>query len=114
MNGQSPPELLDLDQVQGTLNRSRASIYRYINTDSQLLNCPFDPQRLNPEIRRSRRQPLLFHPNEVARFAKDVLKYKTVNVEFKAAPTDHSQELLTAILAELQAIRQLLETQSPP
>lgn len=106
------PELMDLDQVQTTLHRSRASIYRYVNTDSQVLNSPFDPQRLNPEIRRSRRQPLLFHPQEVARFAKDVLRYKTVNIEFKDLPPNQTEQLLTAILSELQAIRQLLETQA--
>ncbi len=111
MNAASTPDLLDLDQVQALLHRSRASIYRYINTDSQQLNCPFDPSRLNPEIRRSRRQPLLFHPQEVARFAKDVLKFKSVTVEFKEIPPDQTQQLLANILAELQAIRRLLESQ---
>ncbi len=114
MNGPTSPELLDLDQVQAILHRSRASIYRYVNSDAQLLNCPFDPSRLNPEIRRSRKQPLLFHPQEVARFAKDVLKFKTVNIEFKEIPPDQTQQLLEKILDELQAIRQLLASQVHP
>jgi len=112
MNGTSAAQLLDLDEVQGILHRSRASIYRYVNTDSQQLNCPFDPNRLNPEVRLSRKQPLLFHPNEVTRFAKDVLRYKTVNIEFREIPPDQTQELLTSILAELQAIREILESRS--
>lgn len=112
MNDPAHSELMDLDQVQATLHRSRASIYRYVNTDNQILNSPFDPQRLNPEIRHSRRQPLLFHPSEVARFAKDVLRYKTVNIEFKDISPNQTQQLLESILDELQAIRQLLESQS--
>jgi len=68
--------LMSVEEIQKALGRSRASIYRYANTDpvKGLLNVPYDPTRLNPELRQSDRDPLLFHPTEVSRFARDVLK----------------------------------------
>ena len=65
--------LVGIDDVQKSLNRSRASVYRYTNTDPRNLNPPFNPRKLNPEYRSDQKDPLMFHPNEVARFAKDVL-----------------------------------------
>ena len=103
--------LLDLEAVQRALNRSRASIYRYANTDPKELNRPFDPQRLNPEYRSDPRDALLFHPNEVARFARDVLKIKDVKVEVLSSPHTATQDLLESILAEMRMIRELLESQ---
>lgn len=104
--------LMDIEAVQKTLNRSRASIYRYANTDSTALNPPYNPARLNPELRLHKDDVLLFHPNEVARFAKDVLKIKHVTIEVLEAMPTPTQELLQAILAELQSIRQLLKERS--
>ncbi|XHX80536.1 MAG: resolvase [Stenomitos frigidus ULC029] len=104
--------LMDIEAVQKTLNRSRASIYRYANTDPAILNSPYDPTRLNPELRLHKDDVLLFHPNEVARFAKDVLKIKNVTIEVLEAPPTPTQELLQAILAELQGIHQLLKERS--
>lgn len=102
--------LLEVDAVQRALNRSRASIYRYANTDPTDINPPFNPKRLNPEYRQDPREALLFHPNEVARFAQDVLKIKQVKVEVFSSPATATQTLLEGILAELQAIRGLLES----
>ncbi len=102
-------ELLDLEAVQRALNRSRASIYRYANTDPKELNKAFDPQRLNPEYRSDPREPLLFHPNEVARFARDILKIKDVTVEVLSSPHTVTQELLESILEEIKAIRLVIE-----
>jgi len=64
-------ELMDVEAIQRALGRSRASVYRYANTDPNQseLNLPYDPQKLNPELRQSDREPLLFHPTEVSRFA---------------------------------------------
>ncbi len=101
--------LIGIDEVQNALNRSRASVYRYTNTDPRQLNPPFNPRRLNPEYRTDQKDPLLFHPDEVARFARDVLRIKDVTVEVLNSPSTASQELLTAILGELQAIRQRLD-----
>ncbi|XFA72573.1 hypothetical protein RYO59_000800 [Thermosynechococcaceae cyanobacterium Okahandja] len=100
---------MTIEQVQQTLHRSRASIYRYVNTDNYVINPPFDPNRLNPEHRSSRREPLLFHPNEVARFARDVMGITNLHVEIQTLPEDPADELLGKILTELQKIRQLLE-----
>ncbi len=105
----SDSNLMTIEQVQQTLHRSRASIYRYVNSDNYVINPPFDPKRLNPERRSSRREPLLFHPNEVARFARDVMGFTELHVELKTVPQDQPEQLLSSILAELQAIRQLLE-----
>ena len=107
----SPPVdgLIGIDDVQRTLNRSRASVYRYTNTDPRNLNPPFNPKRLNPEYRSDQKDALLFHPNEVARFARDVLRIKEVTVEVLHSPATASQQLLLAILGELKEIRALLQ-----
>lgn len=104
--------LMDIEAIQKALNRSRASIYRYANTDPSHLNPPYDPQRLNPELRLDKNDPLLFHPNEVARFAKDVLGIKQVTIEIQQSTETATQELLRAILSELQSIHQLLKSRS--
>ncbi len=97
--------LVGIDEVQKSLNRSRASVYRYTNTDSRNLNPPFNPRKLNPEYRTDQKDPLLFHPNEVARFAKDILRIKEVTVEVLNAPSTATQEVLLSILEELRLIR---------
>jgi hypothetical protein len=101
--------LIAIDDVQKALNRSRASVYRYTNTDPRNLNPPFNPRRLNPEYRSDQKDPLLFHPNEVARFARDVLRIKEVTVEVLNSPSTATQQLLSAILDELRVIRQRLD-----
>ena len=100
--------LIGIDDVQNALNRSRASVYRYTNTDPRNLNPPFNPRRLNPEYRTDQKEPLQFHPQEVARFARDVLRIKEVTVEVLNSPSTMTQQLLGSILEELQAIRGLL------
>lgn len=107
--GEAVPSLLSIEDVQKALSRSRASVYRYTNTDPRNLNPPFHPRRLNPEYRSDQKDPLLFHPNEVARFARDVLRIKQVTVEVLNSPSTATQELLTAILGELQTIRRRLD-----
>jgi hypothetical protein len=101
--------LIGIDEVQKALNRSRASVYRYTNTDPRNLNPPFNPRKLNPEYRSDQKDPLLFHPNEVARFARDVLRIKEVTVEVLNAPSTATQQLLGSILDELRGIRQRLD-----
>ena len=120
----SPPELISeeitaaisdgeslvcIDDVQKSLNRSRASVYRYTNTDSRNLNPPFNARKLNPEYRSDQKDPLLFHPNEVARFAKDILRIKEVTVEVLNSPSSATQQVLLSILEELKIIRSHLE-----
>ena len=56
--------LIGIDEVQRSLNRSRASVYRYTNTDPRNLNPPFNPRKLNPEYRSDQKEPLMFHPND--------------------------------------------------
>ena len=101
--------LISIDDVQKTLNRSRASVYRYTNTDSRNLNPPFNPRKLNPEFRSDQKDQLLFHPNEVARFAKDILRIKEVTVEVFNSPSSAAQNVLVQILQELKDIKALLE-----
>jgi hypothetical protein len=50
----------------------------------------------------------MFHPNEVARFARDVLRIKEVTVEVLNSPSTATQQLLGSILEELRTIRELL------
>ena len=104
-----PQSLMSIEAVQSVLNRSRASVYRYANTDPLLLNPPFDHQRLNPETRQHKDDPLVFHPNEVARFAQDVLGIKQVTIEISQPAETLTHQLLRQVLSELQVIRQLLE-----
>ncbi len=97
--------LVGIDEVQKSLNRSRASVYRYTNTDARNLNPPFNPRKLNPEYRSDQKDPLLFHHNEVARFAKDILRIKEVTVEVLNSPSTATQQILVSILEELKLIR---------
>ena len=108
----SSDALLTIDEVQKTLNRSRASVYRYTNTDTRNLNPPFNPKKLNTEFRSDQKDQLLFHPNEVARFAKDILRIKEVTVEILNSPSSETQSILNAILDELRIIRNKLDGQS--
>ncbi|MCT0225137.1 hypothetical protein [Synechococcus sp. CS-1328] len=105
----TPEGLIGIDEVQRALNRSRASVYRYTNTDPRNLNPPFNPRKLNPEYRSDQKDPLLFHPNEVARFARDVLRIKEVTVEVLNSPSTATQQLLSSILDELRSIRSRLD-----
>ena len=105
----SPDSLVSIDDVQKSLNRSRASVYRYTNTESRNLNPPFNPRKLNPEYRTDQKDPLLFHPNEVARFAKDILRIKEVTLEVLNSPSTATQQVLLSILEELRVIRTHLE-----
>jgi transposase len=99
-------ELMDVEAIQKALGRSRASIYRYANTDpvQGLLNLPYDPTRLNPELRQSDREPLLFHPTEVSRFARDVLKMKQVTIQVQEPAQNETNRLLREILQELRSL----------
>ena len=107
--GAEAEALIGIDDVQKALNRSRASVYRYTNTDPRNLNPPFNPRKLNPEYRSDQKDALLFHPNEVARFARDVLRIKEVTVEVLNSPSTATQQLLGSILEELRAIRARLD-----
>ena len=51
----------------------------------------------------------MFHPNEVARFARDVLRIKEVTVEVLNSPSTATQQLLSSILEELRGIRERLD-----
>ncbi|MEM7773563.1 MAG: hypothetical protein AAF327_24045 [Cyanobacteria bacterium P01_A01_bin.37] len=103
-------QLMTVEQVQKALKRSRASIYRYANTESGDLNPPIDPNRLNPEPRRHKDEPLTFALSEVERFAKHVLGIRGITIEVQESPDYANQELMKEILQELKAIRSLLES----
>jgi hypothetical protein len=104
----TPEPGLTIDDVQRYLNRSRASVYRYANTDPDLLNPPYDPKKLNPELRQNKDEPLLFRPQEVRRFAEEVLGLQPV-IQVQPAPETVTTDLLRQILEELKAIRHHLE-----
>ncbi|MFQ4135720.1 resolvase [Nodosilinea sp. PGN35] len=105
---EDPVPLLSVDAVQKYLNRSRASVYRYANTDPDILNPPYDQTKLNPEVRRDKDAPLEFRPQEVRRFAEEVLGlHPTIQVQTPEETITHG--LMRQMLQELRAIRQLLE-----
>jgi transposase len=99
-------ELMDVEAIQKSLGRSRASVYRYANTDpiQGLLNLPYDPTRLNPELRQNDREPLLFHPTEVSRFARDVLRMKQVTIQVQEPTQSETNRLLREILQEMRSL----------
>ncbi len=101
--------LMDVEAIQKTLGRSRASIYRYANTDPEQLNLSYDSRRLNPELRQDKNEPLLFHPTEVSRFARDILKIQHVTIQLQEPAVTATNQLLQEMLAELRSIRMLLE-----
>ncbi|PSR18875.1 resolvase [filamentous cyanobacterium CCP3] len=102
--------LLSVEAVQKYLNRSRASVYRYANTDPEVLNPPYDQTKLNPEVRRDKDAPLEFRPQEVRRFAEEVLGlHPTIQVQPPEETLTH--DLMRQMLQELRAIRELLEQQ---
>jgi hypothetical protein len=103
--------LMDVDAVQKALGRSRASVYRYANTNPEHLNLPYSPKKLNPELRQDKTDPLLFHPTEVSRFARDVLKIKQVTIQVQEPVANVTNQLLQDILTELRIIRQMIEPQ---
>nr|WP_254923558.1 resolvase [Pseudanabaena sp. SR411] len=109
-------ELMDIEAIQKALGRSRASIYRYANTDPAqgLLNLPYDPTRLNPELRQNDRDPLLFHPTEVSRFARDVLKMKQVTIQVQEPTQNETNRLLREILQELRSLNQAIGSNRNP
>ena len=109
-------ELMDVEAIQKALGRSRASVYRYANTDpvQGLLNLPYDPTRLNPELRQSDRDPLLFHPTEVSRFARDVLKMKQVTIQVQEPTQNETNRLLREILQELRSLNQAITSLRNP
>ena len=109
-------ELMDVEAIQKALGRSRASVYRYANTDplQGLLNLPYDPTRLNPELRQSDREPLLFHPTEVSRFARDVLKMKQVTIQVQEPAQSETNRLLREILQEMRSLNQAISSLRNP
>ena len=109
----SSDNVMSIEDVQDCLNRSRASIYRYANTDPLVLNPPFDLRKLNAEFRQDHKDRLMFHPQEVARFARDVLRIKGVNVTVLNGPQNATEKLLKEMLDELRQIRLLLTRESP-
>ena len=64
---------------------------------------------IRDRFRTDQKDPLKFHPNEVARFAKDILRIKEVTVEVFNTPSSAAQNILVQILEELKSIRSLLE-----
>ncbi|MBD2179064.1 resolvase [Pseudanabaena sp. FACHB-1998] len=110
LNSDHVYELMDVEAIQKALGRSRASVYRYANTDPNQsdLNLPYDPQKLNPELRQSDREPLLFHPTEVSRFARDVLKMKQVTIQVQEPTQNETNRLLREILQELKTLNQAI------
>jgi hypothetical protein len=104
--------LMDIDAVQKALGRSRASFYRYANTDPEQVNQSYNPQKLNPELRQSKYDALLFHPTEVSRFARDVLKMRQVTIQVQEPASTATNQLLQEILSELRSIHKHLKANS--
>ena len=108
-NISSSEELVCIDEAQKFLNRSRASVYKNTHTDLRNRNTSFNPRKLNPEYRTDQKEPLRFHPNEIARFAKDILRIKEVTVEVFNSPSSAAQNTLSQIHKKKKSIRSLLE-----
>jgi UDP:flavonoid glycosyltransferase YjiC (YdhE family) len=105
---------MTIEAVQQILNRSRASVYRYANTEPDTLNLPYNPKKLNPELRHDHQEALRFHPNEVARFARDILQLKPVIIHAQESPESLNTRLLQEILQELRTLNAQIARLNPP
>lgn len=57
-----------VEELQRILNKSRATIYRILNSDKAALNPPFDPAKLNHEQRVDAADPIRVSSNEIKRW----------------------------------------------
>jgi predicted DNA-binding protein YlxM (UPF0122 family) len=63
-------ELYSFDELQKLLGKSRASIYRAINTCKDVLNPDHDPDKINYEYRRDKQDPMQFSIHEIERWKR--------------------------------------------
>ena len=57
-----------VEELQRILNKSRATIYRILNSDKVALNPPFDPAKLNHEQRIDATDPIRVSSSEIKRW----------------------------------------------
>lgn len=68
-----------IEELQKILNRSRASIYRMLNTGSNAeLNPRFDPAKLNHEYRADKADPIRVSSNEIERWKSESQRLKQI------------------------------------
>ena len=82
-------DLYSISDLEPLLNRSRASVYRFINTSKHELNPQFDPAKLNAEPRSDAKEPLLVSSKELARWNE----YKKTQKKIKAS---HAMKIANA------------------
>jgi len=63
-----------VQELQKVLDRSRASVYRILNTEKNVLNPPFDPQKLNHEYRANDFDPIQVSAAEITRWKEESRK----------------------------------------
>ena len=63
-----------VQELQKVLDRSKASVYRILNTERNVLNPPFDPQKLNHEYRANDSDPIQVSTAEITRWKEESRK----------------------------------------
>jgi hypothetical protein len=63
-----------VQELQKVLDKSRASVYRILNNDKNVLNPPFDPQKLNHEYRANEFDPIQVSAAEITRWKEESRK----------------------------------------
>lgn len=63
-----------VQELQKVLDRSKASVYRILNTQRNVLNPPFDPQKLNHEYRVNDSDPIQVSTAEITRWKEESRK----------------------------------------
>ncbi len=64
----------NIQELQKVLERSRASVYRILNTEKNVLNPSFNPQKLNYEYRAHDSDPIQVSAVEVSRWKEESRK----------------------------------------
>jgi hypothetical protein len=89
-----------IPRLEKVLNRSRATIYRYLNISESVVNPPFDPYKLNHEFRSDLTDPVLVSSLEVNRWKKTEKPsaQKANNPKCRQKVLDHVSTLINAKL----------------
>jgi len=75
----------NIQELQKVLDRSRASVYRIINTEKNILNPPFNPQKLNHEHRVDFTDPIQVSAAEIIRWKDEQRRSRKLIAQSNAA-----------------------------
>jgi biotin operon repressor len=84
----------NIDELQRALNRSRASVYRILNVDKNILNPPFNPAKLNHEHRVDKTDLIRVSNNELNRWKNESQRLRQIAAQQNYATKAESENNL--------------------